>query len=568
MFYLNFFLQQLDKMYGENPAGLEEFMKKGLEEARSEGDEMSALVILNELMGYYRVKGSAEGVDNCARQCLDICHRLGLGGTEDYATVLLNIATGYRAFGRYDEAEQLYQQAGDIFDRMENQSDYRIASLHNNLSSLYLETGRASEAKEQLLMAMDIITGLDDAQAEIAITHTNLGSVCFQLGESSQGKEHMLKAVEIFEGMDGKKDVHYGAALSGLGQAFFLEGLLEEARETYGTALAEIEANYGKNPSYVVVKQNLELVEDTIARTEAAKSCKLRGMEICRRYYETYGRQMMEEKYPQYVDRIAVGLVGEGSECLGFDDEYSWDHDFGPGFCMWLRAEDFEDIGEALQADYDRLPGALEGVPARRTMEQGKGRVGVFNMDEFFGRYVGAGEEPQEGSDFWKHVSTQALGIVTGGEVFYDMLGEFTARRQGFMNFPEEERLRRVALLLGDMAQCGQYNYMRMVKRGDMIAASLCISRFMEAAMDCAYLLDKEYPPFYKWKARGLDNLGCLGELKGMLEELVRASDGQEKVDVIERICSAFALELRTRGLTSSEETFLEAHKDEILKNI
>ena len=56
----------------------------------------------------------------------------------------------------------------------------------------------------------------------------------------------------------------------------------------------------------------------------------MNGMELAERYYETYGRPMLHEKYPEYETRIAVGLVGEGSECFGFDDRISRDHDFGP----------------------------------------------------------------------------------------------------------------------------------------------------------------------------------------------------------------------------------------------
>ena len=60
------------------------------------------------------------------------------------------------------------------------------------------------------------------------------------------------------------------------------------------------------------------------------------GLELAKAYYETYGKRMLAEEFPRYVDRIAVGLAGEGSECFGFDDAISRDHDFGPSFCMWL----------------------------------------------------------------------------------------------------------------------------------------------------------------------------------------------------------------------------------------
>ena len=568
MFYLNYFLQQLDRLYEENPRELEPFLKKGIDEARSLGDNQSVLVLLNELMGYYRVMGSAEGVEKCAAESLELCDLLGLKGTENYATVLLNIATGYRVLGRYDESEAYYKETAQIYEELLPPGDFRIASLHNNLSSLYAETGRPQLAKHELEQAMSLISKLSDADAEIAITHTNLGNVCFQLGENAEGMEHMLKAVEIFERAPGKKDAHYAGALAGLGQAFYIEGKLQEAKEAYEKALAEIEENYGRSEYYNIVSGNLALVEDTIVRAEAARNMKLSGMEIARLYYESYGRSMLEEKYSDYADRIAVGLVGEGSECLGFDDETSWDHDFGPGFCMWLTGDDYEKIGAALQADYDALPKELPGIPARKTMETGSGRVGVFCMDDFFRKYVGVPDVPERGQQsFWLKVSREALRTVTNGEVFADPLGEFTARRRRFSRYPEAVRLQKLALRLGEMAQTGQYNYPRMVKRDDKGASFMCLAGFVEAAVDGAYLLNDIYPPFYKWKFRGMEEFRCLGTLGVLIEELLETQDcPDEAAALIEKICGDFVQELRLKGLSSSNESFLEAQKAEVMK--
>ena len=86
----------------------------------------------------------------------------------------------------------------------------------------------------------------------------------------------------------------------------------------------------------------------------------MKGMELARSYYEQYGDQI-RGMFPQYANRMAFGLVGEGSECYGYDDDISQDHDFGPGFCIWITRDTAKAIGRELQAAYEALPKSFQG---------------------------------------------------------------------------------------------------------------------------------------------------------------------------------------------------------------
>ena len=147
-------------------------------------------------------------------------------------------------------------------------------------------------------------------------------------------------------------------------------------------ALAEIEKNTGHSTAYEIVAQNLSAVEKQLTGKPSVIRQFAKGLDLCEAFYHEYGEPMLRTKYPAYLPYIAAGLVGEGSECLGFDDEISRDHDFGPGFCLFLTDSVYEEIGEALQAEYDRLPVTYMGI-TRRVSPKSPKRVGVFRIGNF-----------------------------------------------------------------------------------------------------------------------------------------------------------------------------------------
>ena len=82
---------------------------------------------------------------------------------------------------------------------------------------------------------------------------------------------------------------------------------------------------------------------------------KLTPIEMSHKFYVNQVAPMIREKFPEYESGIAVGIAGEGSDCFGYDDFISRDHDYGTGVCLWLTEEDFKKIGYHLSIAYHEL---------------------------------------------------------------------------------------------------------------------------------------------------------------------------------------------------------------------
>ncbi|NLE10959.1 MAG: DUF4037 domain-containing protein [Actinobacteria bacterium] len=298
----------------------------------------------------------------------------------------------------------------------------------------------------------------------------------------------------------------------------------------------------------------------------------MKGLELAERYYEEYGRPLLAQHFPGYENRIAAGLVGEGSECFGFDDELSRDHDWGPGFCLWLTEDDHVAIGEELQRRYDELPKDYLGYERRLEGPHAGKRTGVFEIKDFYRRFIRFDHVPASLAE-WRALPETYLATATNGRVFCDALGEFTAFRDGLLAFyPEDIRRKKLAARCYTAGQTGQYNYGRSVARGELVAAHCALSSFMEAAISIVYLLNRRYRPFYKWMHRGLKDLPVLGETCYRLFADLCSEDPApppaERVRIVEEISSFIIAELAVEGLSGSESDFLMDHAHAVQANI
>ena len=291
----------------------------------------------------------------------------------------------------------------------------------------------------------------------------------------------------------------------------------------------------------------------------------MKGLELSKAFYEQYGKPMLHEQFADYEALIAVALCGSGSECFGYDDDVSTDHDFEPGFCLFLPGEDVIDRRTEflLERAYARLPKEFEGFRRSLMIPVGGSRHGVQRMDDFFLSKVGAADG-RLSAEQWLTIPEFYLAEATNGEVFRDDCGAFSAIREKIALLPEDIRRKKLAGELLTMAQSGQYNYNRCLKHGETGAAQLAAVEFVKAAMHTVFLLNRTYMPYYKWQFRALRALPLLSGLADPLEFLLTTENVEDlcetKYLIMEDIAGMVIEALQSQTLTKAICGDLEKH--------
>ena len=291
----------------------------------------------------------------------------------------------------------------------------------------------------------------------------------------------------------------------------------------------------------------------------------MRGLELARAYYEQFGEPMLKARFPELLPHIAAGLFGSGSECFGYDDGVSRDHDFEPGFMVLLPGEDVVSRRDAflLERAYAGLPREFMGLRRGLVPPADGPRRGVLRAADFFTEKTGAPDGVLTVGQ-WLSAPEHALAEAVNGVVFFDGSGEVTAIRARLARYPEDIFKKKLAGRLMLMAQAGQYNYPRCLAHGEKAAAQLAVIDFARHCMAAVFLLNGVYQPYYKWAFRAMRDLPRLSLLAGLMEYLLTTdNDGDmaaAKEDVIEGVIADVIAELREQGLTKADCDGLEKH--------
>lgn len=263
----------------------------------------------------------------------------------------------------------------------------------------------------------------------------------------------------------------------------------------------------------------------------------LKGLALSELFYTEAVRPLVERCFPGLP--YSAGLLGPGSDVLGFDTLQSMDHDWGPRLLLFLSEGEYalhgKELDDALRSE---LPRQVHGYPTNFSRHPDGTRVmqviedgpvdhwvSVYTVRSFF-EPLGVDPEFELRAVDWLTIPEQVLCSLTAGRVFHDGLGQLEAVRARLSYYPQDVWLYLLANQWQRISQeepfpgrCGQV--------GDDLGACLVAARLVRDLMKLCFLMEKQYAPYLKWFGSAFRQLACAKALAPVLEGVLRATTWQ-----------------------------------------
>lgn len=277
----------------------------------------------------------------------------------------------------------------------------------------------------------------------------------------------------------------------------------------------------------------------------------IKGLELSRLYFEQVVQPIIANNHPDL--RYAAALIGRGSEVLGFDDEMSTDHDWGPSLILFLQPADSH-LRDALDTLFSAslpsyfmsypthfTPPDEEGVQVMEHCDNSQHRIVITTVKHYFYQLLGWYSDHTLEIIDWLTFPSQKLRAITSGDIFHDGLGDLSKIRDSLAWYPHDIWLYMMAV---QWARIGEEEHLmaRAGYRSDEIGATLIAGRLINDMMRLSFLMEKQYAPYPKWFGTAFAQLDCAETLMPLLRRMQLAEGWQYRQSIYAKIV-AFQIE-------------------------
>jgi hypothetical protein len=241
------------------------------------------------------------------------------------------------------------------------------------------------------------------------------------------------------------------------------------------------------------------------------------GLRLSEEFYRNCVAPALAAEFPRLPH--AAGLMGRGSEVLGYDDSMSTDHTWFARVIVFVPGDVLLDHGESVRAQLTaRIPDQFDGLPTE---------VNVTTVQQYFLDQLGLDVSVAWDAYDWVSLPEQRLCAMTAGAVFHDEL-DLEKVRLRLAYYPRDVWL--YLMLAGwwrvhpEMNLVGRAGY-----AGDELGSALIASQIASGLMHLSFLIERRYAPYVKWFGTAFSKLHIADRLSAPLDSALHARSWRER---------------------------------------
>lgn len=278
------------------------------------------------------------------------------------------------------------------------------------------------------------------------------------------------------------------------------------------------------------------------------------GLELSRGFFLDEVEPILRAQASDLV--FSAALIGPGSEVLGYDDDTSTDHHWGPRLLVFMSEADASSRGPRLRETLAaHLPRRYRGYPTSFTPPDPSDngtqllefsasgpinhRVELVGIRGWLRDYLGIESLDLDQPD-WLSLPQQKLLSIVSGEVFHDQLppqalppgvvgrspreGALAVLRRRLAWYPVDVERYLIASVWQRISQ-EEHLVGRAAQAGDELGARIIAARLVRDCMRFCFLAERTYAPYPKWFGHAFAALDSADRMGPLLVAVSAATD-------------------------------------------